>query len=97
MPTEIVLIAKSIAKKGSEDTVKKELLSLVAPTRKEKGCILYNFHIETDNKNTFVFYEIWENKEALDKHIQTNSFKNVMNKINDLLEKPMEVIFLNKQ
>ncbi len=97
MEKEIVLIAKFIAKTGEENNVREALLSLVNPTRKEKGCILYNFHIETDNNNSFIFYEIWENKESFDLHSQINHFKNVMNEIKDLLDKPIEVIFLNKQ
>jgi quinol monooxygenase YgiN len=95
MEQEITLVVKTTAKKGSEDAVKKELLTLVEPTRKEKGCIQYNLHVET-NTGVFVFYEIWENNDVLQLHTRTDHFKNTMGNVKDLLEKPMDVMVLNR-
>ena len=35
---------------GKEDELKKELIALVEPTRKEKGCIYYVLHTDPNNK-----------------------------------------------
>jgi len=97
MGQEVVLLARFLAKNGNENEVKKELLSLVEPTRKENGCIVYNFHTEAKNKNAFVFYEIWENNDFLKQHSQTDRFIKCMENVKELLEKPVDLIFLNKQ
>ncbi len=36
------LVAIIKAKEGKQDFVKEELMKLIPPTRKEKGCINYN-------------------------------------------------------
>jgi quinol monooxygenase YgiN len=95
MEEEIVLIVKVIAKKGSEDNVKNELLSLVEPTRKEKGCRQYTLHVEPDTK-ILVFYGVWANNDLLQLHTHTDHFKKVMAKIKELLSEPMNVMVLNK-
>lgn len=44
------------------------LNNMVIETRQEKACELYQLHQSSDDENTFVFYEIWENKQGLDLH-----------------------------
>ncbi|AZA92578.1 Putative monooxygenase ycnE [Chryseobacterium nakagawai] len=46
------------------------LQKMVKKTRKEEACELYNLHQGIENKNEFVFYEIWKSKEGLDQHNQ---------------------------
>jgi len=96
MEQEVVVLAKFVAKKGYENQLKNTLISLIAPTKKEKGCILYHFHSEINHPHVFVFYEIWKNQNYLKQHSETNHFKNTINSIQDLLEKPLEVTFLNQ-
>lgn len=48
--------------------VKSILDNMVIQTRKETACLQYDLHQGIDDKNVFVFYEIWENQEGLDKH-----------------------------
>jgi quinol monooxygenase YgiN len=39
--TEVRVIARAVARKGNEDQVKALLQSMLAPTRAESGCKLY--------------------------------------------------------
>lgn len=64
----VVLTATVKAKPGQEDAVKQALLSLVGPTRKEPGCIVYNLHQSKTDPTMFMFYEQWASQEALDAH-----------------------------
>lgn len=64
----VVLTASVKAKPGQEDAVKQALLSLVGPTRKEPGCIVYNLHQSKTDPTMFMFYEQWASQEALDAH-----------------------------
>lgn len=46
------------------------LQNMVQETRKEEACELYNLHQGTEDKNQFVFYEIWKSEEGLAQHNQ---------------------------
>lgn len=46
------------------------LQNMVQETRKEEACKLYNLHQGTEDKNQFVFYEIWKSEEGLAQHNQ---------------------------
>jgi quinol monooxygenase YgiN len=97
MDNNITLIAIFTAREELKGRVKSLLASLVEPTRKEDGCCLYNFHVESEKDNSFVFYETWRNQAALDLHMSGSFFKEVMAEVDASLEKPLEVTFLNKQ
>lgn len=64
----IVLIARLKAKPDEVEAVKKALMAMVPPTRKEKGCLCYNLHQSTKDKTEFAFYEQWADKEAFEAH-----------------------------
>lgn len=48
--------------------VKSVLEDMVVKTRKETACIQYDLHQNLEDENVFVFYEIWQDKQGLDKH-----------------------------
>lgn len=50
------------------------LLEIIEPSREESGCLQYDLHREIDKPNTFVFYERWASKEALDQHNKSHHF-----------------------
>ena len=64
----LTVIAQVKAKPGKEAEVRKELLSLVAPSRKDEGCLNYDLHQSADNPAEFLFHENWASRALLDKH-----------------------------
>lgn len=48
----------------------KELSHLIKESRKENGCIEYNF-VETDEANFFYIIELWKNKDSFRSHLKT--------------------------
>ncbi len=42
----------------------------VERSRKEDGCISHAVHIDAENPNRLVFFEEWENMDALNTHFQ---------------------------
>ncbi len=64
----IILVAEIKAKSDDIEAVKKALKAMVAPTRKEKGCLAYNLHQSKKDKSVFMFYEQWASQAALDEH-----------------------------
>ena len=88
---KVTVFALVKAKSGMEETVKKELCALVAPTLKEEGCINYDLHQSFDHAGNFRFYENWTSKELLDRHLQSAHVKRYIAKADQLLAEPPEI------
>jgi quinol monooxygenase YgiN len=67
----INVVATIVAKKGRESEVEKMLTGLIAPSRKDPGCLSYDLHRSLENPCMFVFYETWESQDLLGKHLET--------------------------
>lgn len=81
----ITVLARMTAKPGKEAALKQELLALVAPSRKDAGCINYDLHQLPDKPAEFMFYENWDSKPLLDAHLATPHLKKFLAKAGDLL------------
>ena len=92
----ITLIATMKARSGKEELVKEVLLSLISPTRAEKGCVTYILHQDCDDKSLFMFYETWTSKESLDEHLKTPHLKDLLDRSDELFAAPLEIKFYNK-
>jgi quinol monooxygenase YgiN len=57
-----------IAKSNSIEKMKELLSAMVAPSKAEKGCVLYEITQLKDKPEKFMAIETWENEEALDGH-----------------------------
>lgn len=62
------------AKEGQHLLLEAELRALVAPTRKEEGCLQYDLHRGADQPGTFLFHEVWESREHHTAHTRTPHF-----------------------
>lgn len=67
---KIHLTAIIKTKEEHQPEVLEVLQNMVKETRKEEACELYSLHQGIEDKNEFVFYEIWKSKEGLDQHNQ---------------------------
>lgn len=77
----ITICAIIKAKPGKEALLKDELLRVVGPSKSETGCIEYTLHESMEEKDTFVFYETWENEEAVKYHIESAHYKQYRERI----------------
>jgi len=96
MDQRIAVVARFKAKEDSDLKLKELLLSLIEPSRSDAGCITYELHQAIDDPALFIFYEIWENREYLDKHSATPHVQGFRSKAKDLLAEPPEVKLLAK-
>jgi quinol monooxygenase YgiN len=90
---KLTITAVIKAKAGMEEKAKQELMSIVGPTRAEKGCIDFDLHQATDSKCLFMFYEKWTSKEALDAHMQAPHIKAFGRKAGEFLAEPIKATF----
>jgi quinol monooxygenase YgiN len=73
LPKEAVtLVVHMKSRDGQELLLEAELRALIAPTRKEEGCLLYELHRSADAPGGFLFYEIWASREAHAAHLRTD-------------------------
>jgi quinol monooxygenase YgiN len=92
---EVRVIARSVARKGKESQLGELLQGMLAPTRAESGCKLYELY-ESNSKGRFYFYEIWESQAALDQHAASPHFKHLEQTVGELVQEPFEVNILER-
>lgn len=72
----LTIVAKITAKEDKIALVKSELIKLIAPTKKEEGCINYDLHHDNEQKNIFLFYENWQTRDLWLKHMDAHHIAN---------------------
>ena len=90
----LTIMAKIKAKQNAIEKVREELLKLVEPTCKEKGCVDYILHQGREEPSVIMLYENWESNADLDAHMNTKHFKDCFAEIDGLYE--LEVHRLTK-
>jgi len=65
----LTIVARIEAHPERVELVKSELLKLIEPTRKERGCLKYDLHQDNERPELFMFYEGWESKALLQAHL----------------------------
>ena len=71
----LIVAARMVAKPGKADALRQTLMGLIEPTRAEAGCIQYDLHEEQGKPGSFLFFEKWTSKQALDEHLATPYLK----------------------
>jgi quinol monooxygenase YgiN len=75
LPKEAVtLIVILRAREGQESLLEAELRALVAPTRREDGCLTYELHRGADVPGALLLHEVWASREHHKLHTQTPHF-----------------------
>ena len=92
----LIVVAQIKAKPGSENQVRQELLSLVAPSRKDDGCLNYDLHQALDNPALFLFHENWTSKAHLDQHLQQPELQAVLARVGQMVAEPPQITLWEK-
>ena len=85
------IIGTVVAKPEKREELMRILNAQVGPTRAEPGCINYDFHCDKSDPNIFVFYENFESKAGLDEHLKQPHLKPLMDRLDELLAKPVDI------
>lgn len=94
MSATLIVVAPIIAKAGHADTVKTVFGPLIEASRKEAGCLRYEFHVDNNNPHRFLMIEEWTDKAALELHKTTPHFQALGQQLAGLIE--VEIIELSK-
>jgi quinol monooxygenase YgiN len=85
------IIGTVVAKPEKRDELMRILLAQVAPTRAEPRCINYDFHCDQSDPNTFVFYENFVSKDALEEHLKQPHLKPLKERLAELVAEPVNI------
>lgn len=91
MGNAVHVVARFVAKAGKEDALKKVLEGLVAPSRRELGCYLYDLLFNPKDPRDFCFIERWENEAAIDQHADSEHVKAARVQFEALVETPPDI------
>jgi quinol monooxygenase YgiN len=87
----LTVVAELKAKPGKEDDLRRAVLALIEPTRKEDGCVQYDLHVHTGDPGRFVLYENRGSREHLERHAASAHLKDFGSITADLLTEPPRV------
>jgi quinol monooxygenase YgiN len=71
----IVIAGKVAVRPDRRDEAVRVALAMADATRKEAGCIAYQFSADLADPNTVFIFEEWENAEVLARHFQTEHLR----------------------
>ena len=87
----LTVVAHVKAQPGKEADVRRELLSLIGPSRKDAGCINYDLHQGADNPALFLFHENWTSKAHLDRHLEKPDLQAVLARVGRMVAEPPQI------
>lgn len=96
MSQPVTVIARMQAKPDQVDELRAALDVLVAETRQEDGCAAYDLHVGADDPRLFMFHEIWETREHLEAHGQTDHINAFRERAPVLLDGTIKVDVVHK-
>jgi quinol monooxygenase YgiN len=70
----VTLVVTLRAKEGQHILLEAELRALIAPTRKEQGCLGFDLHVCVDQPGSFLLHEVWGAREDHTAHMRTPHF-----------------------
>lgn len=85
------VLARVSAKASSVDLVRTILIALVDATRKEPGCISYQFLQNQSDPKEFVSVEEWESIAAEQAHFATEHLKNALTSLTGHLDAEADI------
>lgn len=85
-----VVIAKQRSLAGKAEVLKENVAKLAPQTRQYPGCLKYELLQSREDENQFMFYEIWENEEAFEKHFHTDFTKDFEKTLDGVVDGAVE-------
>ncbi len=87
----VTVVARLRAKPGKEQQLRELLLSLVAASRKDAGCLNYDLHQSKQDPAQFIFHENWASQAHLDQHLAKPDLKAALDKAGQMVAEPPQI------
>ncbi|HZF01379.1 MAG TPA: putative quinol monooxygenase [Methylomirabilota bacterium] len=80
----LTLVVTFQARPGKESELRKVLTALVAPSRKDAGCLNYDLHASPEDPAKFLFHENWASKAHHEAHVASPHIQALLPRIDEL-------------
>ena len=90
-PTSLRVVARITARKDTVADVRAILIGLVAPTRAEEGCVVYELLQNRADPTDFTFVEEWASDPTFEKHHTTSHIRSAFPKLEALIAAPPDI------
>jgi quinol monooxygenase YgiN len=94
-PIAVTGLARALPERAGE--FRAALLSLAEKARNEEGCLEYHVHLDVNEQDTLVLYEVWRSAEDLNAHLARPSTTAFMDDRMQYLREDIEVRVLDMQ
>ncbi|MBC8092919.1 MAG: antibiotic biosynthesis monooxygenase [Pseudonocardia sp.] len=94
--TLLTVVATARAKPGKEQEMRDLLTSFVAPTRAEKGSVVYALHQGAADPAAFALYEVWESQADLDAHLASPGLQAGLGQLAELVDGEVTITPLDR-
>jgi quinol monooxygenase YgiN len=88
------VIARHRAQPGRADAYERRMLADLAATRSEPGALQFHIHRDRFDRDLFVIYETWMDREALRTHFEKRYVKKFVTDSAEYIEGDMSVQWL---
>ena len=85
------VIARIVAKPDTVEEVQRILRGLVAPTRAEEGCVVYELLQNRADPTDFTFVEEWANDSSFERHHRTEHIRAAFPSLGALVAAPPDI------
>ena len=90
--SEVVVVGSFTTRPGKEADGLDAFKTLVEPTHREGGCILYALHQGADDPNRLAFVERWESRELLDAHLPSPHVSAILERADELFGDSADIV-----
>jgi quinol monooxygenase YgiN len=90
--SEIAIFARFRAKEGLQDAVESSIQEVLIPTRQEPGCLSIVAFGAIRDPRLFYVHSRWKDEPAFDHHAQLTHTVRFVQKVQALIDHPLEVI-----
>ena len=88
-PQRLTVVAIFVPKSGRAEELATALRAMVAPTRREEGCLNYDLHAANDGSGLLFFHETWASADHHRAHLDTLHVRHLLTITPDLLAEPI--------
>jgi quinol monooxygenase YgiN len=92
----LTVFAEMHAKPGKENELRRALIGMIEPTRREAGCVQYDLHVGHEDPRHYFFYENWTSKKELDAHLASPHLKAFVAIADELLVEPLRIVLATR-
>ena len=89
--TSLRVVARITARPDTVNQVREILLGLVAPTRAEEGCVVYELLQNRTDPTDFTFVEEWASDATFERHHTTEHIRSAFPKLQALVAVPPDI------